>query len=271
MAPSRASGGGYERGHVHDRPSFLHDLTRGAPALLVVAHPDDETLGLGGHLARFPALTIVHLTDGAPRDPRFAHARGFESREAYAAARRDELERALAIAGARPSRSLGLPDQDAALHLVAIVRALRELCRAIAPRVVLTHAYEGGHPDHDAAAFAVHALDRALAPCIVEMPFYHLDAGTLRRGLFVDGARGDEVRLDERALATKRAMLACFESQRDVLEPFDPRVERFRVAARPDFSRPPHEGPLYYETLGWPLSGERFRALASRALRELAV
>lgn len=131
-------------------------LLGGAPAVLVVAHPDDETIGLGGHLGSLPGLSVLHLTNGAPHDPAFARAAGLATPEEYAEARARELDRAMDIAGVDASRrrSLALPDQEASEHLVAIARAVRVLVRASAARVVPTHAYEGGHPDHDGAAAA---------------------------------------------------------------------------------------------------------------------
>jgi hypothetical protein len=45
--------------------------------------------------------------------------------------------------------------------------------------------------------------------------------------------------------------------------------ERFRPLVRYDFSRPPHRGSLYYEQLGWRMTGERWRELARAADREL--
>ena len=56
-------------------------------------------------------------------------------------------------------------------------------------RAVLTHPYEGGHPDHDSVAFCVRAAVRLLArggggdaPEVAEMAFYHRRAGGLGRG-----------------------------------------------------------------------------------------
>ena len=37
------------------------------------------------------------------------------------------------------------------------------------------------------------------------------------------------------------------------------RRERFRPTPGYDFSRPPHPGLLWYERLGWPLDGARWR------------
>src|SRR5689334_1933438 len=70
-----------------------------ARTVVVVAHPDDETIGLGAQLRRFRDLLIVHVTDGAPRRIGDAVRSGFDGPAAYAAARRKELESAMAIAG----------------------------------------------------------------------------------------------------------------------------------------------------------------------------
>jgi hypothetical protein len=45
--------------------------------MIVVAHPDDETIGTGTQLCRFRNALLVQVTDGAPRDGRDAHAHGF--------------------------------------------------------------------------------------------------------------------------------------------------------------------------------------------------
>lgn len=127
---------------------------------IVVAHPDDETLGLGALLPRLSDVVLVHVTDGAPRGGEDARRHGFQSPEDYAAARRVELAAATGLAGVPTGRlaCLGLPDQGVASGLAETARRLVPLIRDAG--IVLTHAYEGGHPDHDATAFAVHAASR---------------------------------------------------------------------------------------------------------------
>jgi LmbE family N-acetylglucosaminyl deacetylase len=70
---------------------------------VVVAHPDDETIGAGASLRLFRRLVLVHVTDGAPRDLRDARAAGFETCADYAAARVRELRDALDVGQCRPS------------------------------------------------------------------------------------------------------------------------------------------------------------------------
>ena len=127
---------------------------------IVVAHPDDETLGLGALLPRLADVTLIHVTDGAPRGGQDARRHGFAGPEDYAAARHDELAATTGLAGVPAGRltCLGVPDQGAASCLAEIARRLVPLIRDAA--IVVTHAYEGGHPDHDATAFAVHAASR---------------------------------------------------------------------------------------------------------------
>ncbi len=75
--------------------------SRAARVLVFVAHPDDETLGVGGHLADFASPLIVHATNGAPLDLTDARALGFQNALEYAAARRRELNAAMREVGAQ--------------------------------------------------------------------------------------------------------------------------------------------------------------------------
>src|SRR3954454_22762099 len=155
--------------------------------LLVVAHPDDDVLGAGALLARLPGARIVYVTDGAPRDGRDARAYGFAAPRDYAAARRREALAAVALADIPPHQTvwLDVADQEATFALERIAGLLRELIVATGPDMLLTHPYEGGHPDHDAVAFAVRAAvtllerdanENAPAPILAEFAGYHATA-----------------------------------------------------------------------------------------------
>ncbi|MGD9617846.1 MAG: PIG-L deacetylase family protein [Alphaproteobacteria bacterium] len=157
--------------------------------MIVVAHPDDETIGLGAQLSRFKDALLVHVTDGAPRDGHDSRNYGFVSVADYAAAREAELAAALRAGDAARLRRLGLgiPDKEAWQDLAGLARCIAELLRETQPACVFTHAYEGGHPDHDSTAFAVHAARRLTPapPTIIEIPYYHRDDGRLVTGEFL--------------------------------------------------------------------------------------
>src|SRR5580765_555663 len=76
--------------------------------VVVVAHPDDEAIGAGAVLGGVPNAIVVHVTDGAPADPEYTRRKVFESREAYAQARRTEVVAALGIIGIPAERIRGL-------------------------------------------------------------------------------------------------------------------------------------------------------------------
>lgn len=249
------------------------------PVALVVAHPDDETIGAGALLPLFRRLLLVHVTDGAPRNLSDARATGFATAADYAAARRRELDAALVAGGVGAERAaLGAADQGASFRMAELSLALASLIERHGARAVLTHPYEGGHPDHDATAFCAHAAASLLArggdatPEVVEMAFYHAaPEGWTVGGFLPGGAAPTVVGLTGEERARKRAMLDAFATQAATLARFPVVDERFRPAPAYDFPAPPHAGELLYERFPWGMDGARWRRLAAEARRELGL
>jgi len=248
-----------------------------ARTLLFCAHPDDETIGAASVMLRGRDVFVIYLTDGAPRERRFWPAKQ-RSRSAYARTRRREAATALQIAGVSPERMfcLGVPDQEAILQAGAITTNFAELVGRISPAVVVTHPYEGGHPDHDAAALVAALGLRALRqsrvrPVLMEMTSYHAGQGGLRTGEFLRGhsEREQVIKLTSSEVEQKRRMFEAHESQREVLRVFGVSEERFRRAPRYAFSNPPHTGQLWYERLGWVMTGPIWRNWARKAVAEM--
>jgi N-acetylglucosamine malate deacetylase 2 len=242
-------------------------------AIVVAAHPDDEVIGaaIWLHRHRGSDVHILHITDGSPRDLQNARELGFLTREDYANARRRELRSALTLVGIPEEHciSIAFPDKEAFLHLPALIDQLGLIVDSLNPQLVLSPAYEGGHPDHDAAAFAVAAV-RSHRPWFAhrEYPLYHAGpGGGMVTGTFIERGLAEEevIALAQEERSLKRKMLDCFETQQQILSHFSLDDERFRDAPAYDFSEPPHSGPLLYELWGWEITGGQWRQETRRA------
>ncbi|HUF49878.1 MAG TPA: PIG-L family deacetylase, partial [Longimicrobiales bacterium] len=261
---------GAELERAHDAPSML----------IVVAHQDDESIGAGAQLARLPDVTVLHVTDGSPRDPAYVHRFGYSSADEYGEARRREAAEALRLAGVPAERQLclNIPDGEAPYHLVELSLTIAALLDELCPDVVLTHPYEGGHTDHDAIAFAVHLACGILRregvriPMVLELTSYHNRNGrrVVHDFLPYDNALNTRTcQLSRAARELKVRMYECFSTQQKCLTQFSVDIERFRPAPRYIFTRPPHDGTLDYERLSRRMSYTEWRDQAQRALGQL--
>ncbi len=243
--------------------------------LIVAAHPDDEVLGCAHELLRHPArCRVLHTTDGAPFEERFWAQAGAVSRKAYAQYRRAELMRAMDTLDVAPDRvdCLGIPDREAARQLPTLIEGIVAYLHQWKPSIVYTHPFEGGHPDHDATAFAVQQacgkVEAAggIVPERREFTSYHAKDGEFHSGEFLSGAGCVQtVELSSEEQGRKRAALDCYRSQQRVIQRFALSPHRWRLAPHYRFTVRPHDGPLYYEIREMGYQFEDFAALVRAA------
>jgi len=205
--------------------------------LIFVAHPDDETIACAGLLQRALTSLVVFATDGAA--PGFGCERRFGSLKAYSDLRFQEASRALAHIPSASLQRLTKPDGAyfVEVHLFEelpqAATALSAIARSFSPEVIISHAYEGAHIDHDACAFVAMQVSTALALKLYEVPLYWLD----QRGKPVlqrfrsDGDDVVEFQLSEAEIQVKKRMMAEYHTQRGTVSTFDPGCERMRLAA----------------------------------------
>jgi LmbE family N-acetylglucosaminyl deacetylase len=245
---------------------------------VIVAHPDDETIGMGGMMQLFENLTIICCTDGAPAalPPQIAKL-GIPTVGAYRTKRMIELMSAMDLSGAQYQLvTLGIQDQKLIYNAFELTQLLIVHLGLRKCKVVLSHPYEGGHPDHDAVAFAVQAASIALSNTDAGFDRYEFtgyfddEGGNLVTGQFLPSNRiKSTFNLSAAEQRRKRLMIECFASQRETLIPFSTSQETFRFAPTYNFLEPPSPWPVRYERFPhWEITSLRWIAEAREAVRQ---
>ncbi len=223
--------------------------------LFLFPHQDDEYF-VAPRLARHPSRArCVFLTTGDFHGTR-------------AAVRNAESLRALRSLGITDGRTvfageeLGVADNDLAAHLPAVFAWLKAEQSAGVENVIVP-AWEGGHPDHDAACLLGHALAAASGGLPVHefaayrahpaVPYFYKVMQPLPDAGPASESAG---RFTPKTFALFRFYPSQWRTWLGLLPPLllnflaGGRTGLYR-AGRRDFGIRPHAGKLYYEYRGW--------------------
>src|SRR5438874_9213713 len=171
---------------VSGQPSYSSEVTDPRRLMLVAAHPDDETLGFGGVLARYAAEGVETFLVTATRGQAgryFGHPVGSAEHPgsvALAQIRERELHAAAATLGITEVTVLDYDDQQLDRAPVAeAVDIIAQHIRRVRPHVVLTFPPDGayGHADHIAISQLAIAATVAAAPVHQVSKLYYLAWG----------------------------------------------------------------------------------------------
>jgi LmbE family N-acetylglucosaminyl deacetylase len=141
--------------HLTRRLFWSHAAANLGPFKLmcVLAHPDDESLGTGGTLAKYAAEGVETHVVSATRGERgrFGETGEKAPPEVVGRARDRELHAAAAVLGVREVHFLGYMDGELDRAIPAeIIAAIADHIRRVRPHIIITFGPEGayGHPDH---------------------------------------------------------------------------------------------------------------------------
>jgi LmbE family N-acetylglucosaminyl deacetylase len=243
-------------------------LLESEKVLVIVAHPDDEAVGCGILLQRMRSPSVAFMTDGAPADRYFWDA--YKSRQNYSTVRRRESQMALAQLGFVKVGRFDEPDQELYRNLAEAREWLALAVEQDRPGAILTHAYEGGHPDHDACSFLGAVIGRTFDIPVWEMPLYRLINERLVRQRFVDCDDNVTIVATQDERNRKQKMISSYRSQLEFLTEFQTVAEDYRPQPEHDFLQPPHEGILNYESWGWGISGRDLCLAFGEVLKSIA-
>ncbi len=173
--------------------------------LILSPHPDDETLGAGGLIARLRSagmpVTVVAVTDGE---------RSYSNFPDLAAVREREQTEALQHLGVDRSsiHRLHLPDSNVAACEARLTAALLPLIDR--ETIVVTPWQHDFHPDHEACGRAAAAAAQPAGASLVSYFFWTWHRGTPAT---LEGLPLVALPLHQDELHRKKAALLCHQSQ----------------------------------------------------------
>jgi len=149
----------------------------------------------------------------------------------YAKTREAEAEAAVRLAGNHEAQFLGFGDSTTYRHLSEIYLRVAALVKSFQPQIIVTHALEGAHEDHDACSFIAERLARRFGVEVWEMALYYVadSTGKIVRNAFRTELQPAQVLTPTaEELSIKNKMLAAHRSQKHIVQKFDASRELIR-------------------------------------------
>jgi len=138
----------------------LIELPAGSRLLVLAPHPDDESIGCGGTLAKWRdagrMAKVLFLTDGRQGSRALRSMPGGDpsrakAQDALIDARQREAHRALRALGIEDFVFANVPDGELRKHVDAIAQTIAELIDHDQPDLIMLPFLTDRHPDHAAA------------------------------------------------------------------------------------------------------------------------
>lgn len=224
LADASVPGGGTPASRWHgwqDRVPALDLAT--CPGLVVVgAHPDDETLGLGGLIASLTEagvpVDIVTASDGAGAYPGLSAL----DRTKLKRVRRAELAEAARVLGTNAPVNLDVPDGEVSDYEAWLASHLTTILQARPTGVWCAATWRGdGHPDHEAVGRAARFATRSAGAVLLEYPVW-MWHWAVPEDFAIPWWRACSVPVTDEARRRKQVAIAGFGSQLTAPDGYDP-------------------------------------------------
>jgi LmbE family N-acetylglucosaminyl deacetylase len=221
--------------------------------LVLAPHPDDEVVGACAAIGRAKAaddrVFCLYLTTGVPA-PEVLWRWQRKRHPGMVIRRTDEARLAaklldIGFIAVAPWATRTLKDHwESARTLIAETVKAEKIDALWAP------AFEGAHQDHDVANALASTFREHLS--VSEFAEYNLAGGRVHSQEFV-ATNGTEtiLQLTPNEQRMKRRALALYASEQRNLGHIGVEREAFRPLPRQNYSRPPHEGRLFWQRFQW--------------------
>jgi LmbE family N-acetylglucosaminyl deacetylase len=180
---------------------------------VVAAHPDDETLGVGGLIATLTVsgkrVDVVSVSDGGAAYSGLSHL----EQGRLERVRRFELSKAARVLGVTETISLGLPDGELDEHEAWLADRITTILQDYPAGVWCAANWRGdGHPDHEAVGRATLFAARRTGAVLFEYPIW-MWHWALPNDAAVPWSRARSVTLEKSAFERKQLAAQSFRSQ----------------------------------------------------------